>query len=48
MKETRLSKENEAQMGKLFAEGIWDLTVAKNKAEAEEFRKLVTDKGMGL
>ena len=48
MKETRLSKENEAQMGKLFAEGIWDLAVSKNKAEAEEFRKLVTDKGMGL
>lgn len=48
MKETRLSKENEAQMGKLFAEGVWELAVAKNKAEAEEFRKLVNDKGMGL
>ena len=48
MKETRLSKENEAQMGKLFAEGIWELAIAKNKAEAEEFRKLVADKGMGL
>ena len=48
MRETRLSKENEAQIGKLFAEGVWELALGKNGAEAQEFRKLVNDKGMGL
>ena len=48
MREARLSKENEAQMGKLFAEGVWELALGKNGAEAQEFRKLVNEKGMGL
>ncbi len=48
MKEARLSKENEARLGSLFAEGVWELAIAKNKAEAEAFRKLVNDKKMAL
>lgn len=48
MQETRLSKENEARLGPLFAEGVWELAMAKNKAEAEAFRKLVFDKKMNF
>jgi TRAP-type C4-dicarboxylate transport system substrate-binding protein len=48
MREARLSKELEGRLGSLFADGVWDLALAKNKGEAETFRKLVNDKGMGL
>ena len=48
MKETRFSKENEARMGKLWEDGIWELAITKNKAEAEAMRKFVADKGMGM
>jgi TRAP-type transport system periplasmic protein len=48
MKEARFSKENEAQIGKLWKEDIWKLAITKNKAEAEAMRKFVSDKKMGM
>lgn len=48
MKEARFSKENEAQIGKLWEDGIWELAITKNKAEAEAMRKFVSDKKMGM
>lgn len=48
MREARFSKENEAKIGKLWEEGIWELAITKNKAEAEAMRKFVADKNMGM
>ena len=48
MRETRLSPANEKRLGALFADGVWELAIGKNKAEAEQLRKLVNDRGMAL
>ncbi len=48
LKATRFSPPNEAKIGKLWEEGIWELAITKNKAEAEAMRKFVADKNMGM
>ena len=48
MKEARFSPAYEAQMGKLWEDGIWELAIAKNKGEAEAMRKFVAEKKMGM
>ena len=48
MSEVRFSPENQAKVGKLWEEGLWELARKKHGKEADAMRKAVADAKLGM